>query len=200
VEEDGVRRNFLTDPQYVALSTELEKEELWLQTLVELAVTYGLRRGELINLRVGQVDKATNRVKLEASQTKTKRARVFTLNPTTAPLVFVMMKGKKPSDHLLTRKKGQRVQDFRKLWARVCKRAGVPGFRLNDFRRTSIRNMVRTGIPRTVAKLISGHRTDAVFDRYDITDLERDIDDAAHRMYERRQKAFDTKTDTTDEK
>jgi integrase len=202
-EKAGIRRNFLTDEQYFKLSAGLEKEELWMRTLVELAATYGLRRGELLNLRVEQVDKATDRVKLEADQTKGETARVFGLNPITKPLVFAMMEGKAPSDYLLTREDGRRVKDFRKRWAKVCKRAGIPRFLLHDFRRTAVRNMVRTGIPRNVAKAISGHKTDAIFDRYDITDNERDIDAAAQKMFERRRRAFesfDTKTDTTDEK
>jgi hypothetical protein len=38
--------------------------------------------------------------------------------------------------------------------------------------------MVRAGISKHVAKRISGHTTDSIFDRYDITD-ETDLADAA---------------------
>jgi hypothetical protein len=41
--------------------------------------------------------------------------------------------------------------------------------------------MVRAGISKHVAKRISGHTTDSIFDRYDITD-ETDLADAARKL------------------
>ena len=92
-------------------------------------------------------------------------------------LVTELRKGKQPEDFLFTRN-GAPVLDFRGTWDALTKAAGLPGLLLHDFRRSAVRNMIRRGVPQKTAREISGHKTDAVFSRYNITS-EAVIRDAA---------------------
>ncbi|MGB9472886.1 MAG: hypothetical protein WBQ59_26315, partial [Candidatus Acidiferrum sp.] len=55
------------------------------------------------------------------------------------------------------------------------------GLIIHDLRRSSIKNLMKAGVPEMVAMSISGHKTRAVFDRYHIVDTE-DVVEAMRRV------------------
>ena len=75
-------------------------------------------------------------------------------------------------------KGGQRIKSFRKAWASACTRAGLL---FHDLRRSAVRNMERAGIPRKTAMAIAGHKTEAIYWRYAMSN-DRDIRDAGRKL------------------
>jgi hypothetical protein len=69
---------------------------------------------------------------------------------------------------------GQRIKHDNRAWKTAREKAGLPDKLFHDARGTAVRNMDRAGVPRQTAKAITGHKTDAVYNRYRIVN-EQDI-------------------------
>lgn len=177
--EPNPRSGFVNDDQYAAL--QAKAKYVWLRTLLAIAYNYGFRKGELLGLHVSQIDLKARTIQLLPGTTKNDKGRAVVMTDAVYKLVEDSVKGKKPGDPVFTWAKGKPVTDFRRTWRTLAKKAEMPDLIFHDLRRSAVRNMVRAGISKHVAKLISGHQTDSIFDRYDITDA-TDLADAARKL------------------
>ena len=77
-------------------------------------------------------------------------------------------KGKIENFPYIFHRYGERIQSFAKAWRTACKEAGCAGRLFHDVRRTAVRNLIRAGVPQSVAMKISGHNDTRIFERYSI--------------------------------
>jgi integrase len=73
------------------------------------------------------------------------------------------------------------ITSFRTSWKKACKAVGVPGKIPHDFRRTAVRNLERAGATRSDAINMVGHKTEAIYRRYAISD-EKSLKEAAVKL------------------
>lgn len=199
LEENNVRQGFLQDESYLPLLDECVAEGVWLEGLFEMGYAYSWRTNELLGLRVRQLDFLGKIIDL--GKTKNGDQRMLTMTEPVFRVLVRCAYGKQPDDFLFTREDKRPIKDFRVAWWNACVRAGLgqfhcrdcqhivttayrctichskkkakyTGLHFHDLRRTGIRNMSRKGIPEKVGMLISGHRTDSVYRRYNIVDME----------------------------
>jgi integrase len=179
--ENNVRTGFVEPEQYSKLANATAKTGLWFRAIFEVGYTWGWRKEEVLGLRVQQVDLKARTVRLNVGETKNKEGRLAVMTKPLYELLKLCVEGKKPTDHVFTRECGKRVLDFRGAWEIACTESGCPNLLFHDLRRTAVRNMVRAGIPESIAMKISGHKTRSVFERYNIVS-EKDIAEAATKI------------------
>jgi integrase len=76
---------------------------------------------------------------------------------------------------------GQPIKSYRRAWRSACKKAGVPGRLPHDFRRTAVRNLERSGVSRSAAMAMVGHKTESIYRRYAIP-AESDLREAGAKL------------------
>jgi integrase len=168
------RKGFVDEAGYSALCKNAG--HLWLRSLLALAYSFGLRKEEMLGMKVEQIDLPSRLIRLQ--ETKNGEPRKIKMTGEVYTLIQQCIVGKAPADCVFTRASGKPVKSFRGEWDKLVIAAGLPELILHDLRRSAVRNMVRRSIPQQVAMAISGHKTPSVFARYNITS-ERDITAAA---------------------
>ena len=70
--------------------------------------------------------------------------------------------------HRRSQWRSESIREFRKTWKTATAKVAVGNILFHDLRRSAVRDLIRAGVSQSVAMKISGHRTAAIFQRYDI--------------------------------
>jgi integrase len=156
-----------------------------LKSIVELAYLSGMRRGEILGLRWDQLDLKNKVIVLEAADTKTQEKREI---PLSQKLIQLFQRIPKTlGNPFVFTYKGKNIGNIRDAFKRVCRKAGINDFRFHDLRHCAITNLRKAGVSDSVIMSISGHKTHAVFRKYDRVDR-----DDRQEAFRRVENLFDT--------
>jgi integrase len=189
--EHNARQGFFERADYERVLANIEDTDV--KDYLDWFFWTGMRPGEIRSLTWEAFDKETWTLRLHAKDAKTGYGRVIPLEDKLRAVIERRVKARRLDCEFIFHRAGRPVGEFRKTWATACQAAGlavtgerdgksvVRAVRLPyDLRRTAVRNMVRGGTDPAIAMKISGHRTRAVFDRYNIID-ENDIRQAVRK-------------------
>src|SRR3989338_4903132 len=173
--EENARQGFFATSEFFAVLSNLGDQDI--ADFMEWFFWTGMRPGEIRSLVWQAFDRETWTLRLHAKDAKIGFGRVIALEGPLRAIIERRMKARQFGCDLIFHRNGEMIGTFYKRWKQACLSAGVPGKIPYDLRRTAVRNMIRAGVPERVAMSISGHRTRAVFDRYNITS-EKDLREA----------------------
>ncbi|MFH1629647.1 MAG: tyrosine-type recombinase/integrase [Pseudomonadota bacterium] len=195
--EDNVKTGYLEDFEFEALREALPS---YLKGFLTFGYMTGWRKEEVAGLTWDRVDLKARTVTLNADQTKNKEARVMYMEDALLSVMFEQWASGDGCSYVFHRE-GQKIKNFRGTWNQGCRDAGIgygykssikyakeweekglkPGPIYHDLRRTAVREMDRAGVSRKVAMMRTGHKTESVYNRYNIG-TEADLKNAAQQL------------------
>jgi integrase len=181
LQEHNVRDRVLSPEEFERLVEALSPS---LYLVIIMAYYTGMRRGEILNLRWHQIDLGKGLIRLEGADTKTQKGRLVPINVTlTALLKDAMQSPVRCATGHVFHRNGQPIRSIRGAFDTACREAGLTDFHFHDLRHTAVTNMRRAGIDPLTAMKITGHKTMAVFQRYNSFD-EDDLRQAAAQQHQ----------------
>jgi len=191
-EKDNARKGFFSDDEFRRVCSGLPEG---VSDFALFAYLTGWRKNEVASLVWSDVEE--NVIRLRAENSKNREARSVVIAGDLVGMMDRRKQSRLANGvltNLVFHRDGAPVAEFRKAWASACVAAGAgkmvcpkcqgestarkcprcktrteySGKIFHDLRRTAVRNMVRSGVPQSVAMKISGHKTASMFRRYDI--------------------------------
>jgi integrase len=174
----NVRRTVLGEADFDRL---LDKAADHIKAMLLVAFDTGMRKTEVVRLRRTQLDLKRGCVELHAADTKAEEARVVYLQARTlAALKAIPVRLGSP--YVFTNPNGKPWNTLpRRAFKSACDAAGLQDVWVHDLRRSFVTHARRAGVPESVVMRMSGHKTAAVFRRYNIVEDE-DLKAAVQRI------------------
>ncbi len=128
-----------------------------LKPILIIAVSTGMRKGEIFNLRWSDIDFVDHYIHIK----KTK-SNVMRKVPMNAVVAATLKNMERKSEFIFPSswsKKHKHIMEVFRLFKAACKKAGIRDLRFHDLRHTAATLMVTGGIPLVTVSQILGHAT-----------------------------------------
>ncbi len=175
--ENNVRDRVLDQDEYERLLGVIKSD--YLKLIVKVAYETGMRRGEIEGLRWERIDLDAGFINLLPEDTKTNDGRRIPLPDHLLEELRALraIQGSQTTDieampfvfRRYIKKQGiyRRAGSTKKSFYTAMREAKVEGFHFHDLRHTFVTNMRDKGVDDRTIMSITGHKTMAVFMRYD---------------------------------
>jgi len=143
-----------------------ESSNLFLYPVTILALSTGMRQGEIMNLHWSDVDLHNGRIIL--LKTKNKESRRVPLGKTPLQMMRDLNKVRRKDTALLfpSNENPKRPMDLRFPWEKALRVAGIENFRFHDCRHSAASELAMNGASLAEIAEILGHKTLAMVKRY----------------------------------
>jgi integrase len=171
---NNIRGQFFTAEEFALVLLHLIPE---MHALANFLYWVPWRRNDAINLRWIACDWETKELRLTPQTTKEKKGRVFPFGqaPEVEVLLNKMWKRRTSDDGFVFHDgtgKPLGISFVRYNWNKAVTCGGMKGRVLHSLRASSIRNYRLAGVTEADTMRLSGHRTRATFERYNLANVE----------------------------
>jgi integrase len=177
-EQENARQGFFEQHEMEAIVGFLPA---YLKDVLRFAYYTGWRKSEILTLEWKDVQGDV--IRLKPTIAKNKEGRMIIAVGELANILARRQQERVESCPYVFHREGIRIKHYNRAWRTAREKAGLPDKLFHDTRRTAVRNLDRAGVPRQTAKQITGHKTDAVYNRYRIMN-EQDIREGMIRVFE----------------
>ena len=180
-EGENVRKGFIAVGDFRALLAEIHDADA--HDVVEFLYNSGWRSREAMSLEWSELDPDAGMITLSADKSKNKEPRKLPVVGAIREVIERRIERRDISCNFIFHRKGKPVRSFRKAFKAAAKEIGQPELIPHDMRRSAVRNFRRAGLKEIEGMMLSGHKTNSVFKRYNIIDEQdlREIADKAAR-------------------
>jgi len=161
---ENIRKGFIDIAEFNVLLEKIADADVG--DLVKFLYHSAWRSGEAMALQWSWID--GDMIRLPAEVAKGKKARALPIVEEILDVIERRKQVRRLDCAFIFHRNGRPIKSFRKAFKAAAKKIGFEGLLPHDMRRSGVRNFRKSGLSESEGMALSGHKTNAVYKRYDI--------------------------------